>query len=655
MADKPIFGRRNRVQTHETPAAAPNPAPAPEKRAKRPRSAGKTSPAATAPSLTELPPVTPHVPMPPRPTATTRLSDALPALAAKNTVAAVLDNVTGGTSDETAHLARVAELARAELAARELAKQALLEFTKRTVPGYDAGWVHEDVCRRLEQFVRDVLDKKSPRLIIAMPPRLGKSQIASICFPPWVLGNFPFLNFISCSYGQSLSEGFSKKIKWLMDAPDYRAIFPEARRDGSNDSLAEWSMVPAPGKQPGMFVCAGRGTGISGKGADILLIDDPIADAEEAESKTIKEGLWDWFTSTAYTRLAPGGGVLVIQTLWADDDLAGRLRQMAKDDPEADQYEVVLYPALAEQYEYQHRSTYQLVRTPTPLDETPDAIPAYHKPDDYRLLRSPGQALHPARYDEAKYNKVKRTLPPRWWNALYQQNPVPDDGEYFKAEWFRFMPLPPLPDRRHWTVNIAWDFAIGEKNHNDYTVGSVMLHTDNDDYLIVDVVRFRSGDAGTIAKAIADLAVKWYQPGTLLRIGAEDGQIWRAVSGPVRDEFVRRKLLHMLGAIEPLRPVTDKMARGRSLQGKMMTGGVYFVNPTGVRADAPAWYEPMRQELLRFPAGAHDDQVDSPAWNAIMLAGKTPPRPVKKKNEKSWRDKLKDLTRSAEAKSYMRA
>lgn len=936
------------------------------------------------------------------------MSAALPQLAAVKQVDRMLSPDDEADSDLTTpeQLLRVADLARAELAARELARRDFLTFVKRTVPDYDAGWVHEDICRRLQKFIDDVVNKRSPRLILAMPPRLGKSQLASICLPAWALGNYPFLDFIAASYGQSLSEGFSKKIKSLMDTPDYQTTFPETRRNPKDDSIETWSMAPSRKlRRPGTFVAAGRGSGITGKGAmcfpagtlvmteigplaietlcrlvdkprvlsynhanssteyrvvqatlsrtvstihtvktaggrvisatgnhpffteehgyreaaglargdtvyvltqeaprldtvqsmlhgptqsgcgadvplvcegvheeaprsgeseasradgqllqyrvqssasrreeragaegvhamrerlhaayrlvqsmlrglqgrshpqgrentgtpavpgvpdnvpakvaqdhnvfaglrqpnaqqsaargrerqlqgvgeravhsavqaheaayqgarsapvrsmrsdtnvggaslrreqgqqhareldnavqalpyaapqvcrdtvstvtevsgcavevydiqvegnhnffaegilvhNCLVIDDPIADAEEADSKTVKEGLWDWYTSTARSRVAPGGGVLVIQTLWADDDLAGRLMQLMKDEPEADQFEVVLYPALAEEYEYQHRTSREIVKMPSPAEETPDALPPQHTIADYILLRSPGDALHPSRYDAAAYHKIKATLPTRWWSALYQQNPVPDDGAYYKKEWFRYAPLPPLPDRRHWTVNIAWDFAISEKNTNDYTVGSVALHADDDTVLGVDQVRFRSGDADTIVKAMIQLMKKWHVPGTLMRVGVEDGQIWRALSGTLYKALKKERLYHFAGCIEVLRPITDKLARGRALQGRLQTGTFYLVSPSGQASDAPPWCEVMRNEMVRFPAGKHDDICDSWGWNMQMLVGKPAPRPAKKKNEKSWRDKLKKLTADGRAKSFMRA
>jgi len=621
----------------------------------------KTTPKATktapAPKKPRVAPVAPSKKASPQPV----FSEALPKVAAKTVVDELLqhhraeidENTPNEHPESTVSIALAVELAKAELASREIARRSLLAFTKRTVPGYDAGWVHEDICRRLEKFARDCKNKLSPRLILAMPPRLGKSQLASINFPSWVLGNWPDSQFICCSYAQALSENFSKKIKWLMDTPDYETVFPGLLRDKNNDSLAEWSVTFKGKRTGGAYIAAGRGTGISGKGAEFLVIDDPIADAEEAESSTVKEGMWDWFTSTAYTRLAPGGGVLVIQTLWADDDLAGRLQQLMKDDPESDQYEVVLYPAIAEDYEYQHKDSHELLRLPHPIDAAPDCIPAYHKFSDYIMRRAPGDALHPARYDAAKYNKIKRTLPVRWWSALYQQNPVPDDGAYYKKEWFKFSPLPPLPDRRHWTVNIAWDFAISEKAHNDYTVGSVILHDDLDIMHVVDMVRFRSGDADTIVDAMVTLMKKWHNAGTLMRVGVEDGQIWRALKGTLIKKLKKERLFHFIGCIEELRPLTDKLARGRALQGRMQTGMVEFISPTGSEHDTPPWFDPARHEMVRFPAGRNDDICDSLAWNAVMLIDKTAPMKPQRKDHKSWKDKLAGLTNGARAKGYM--
>jgi len=171
------------------------------------------------------------------------------------------------------------ELARKELARRALASKHLLPFVKYMMPGYDAGWVHKDICRRLERFSEQVARGESPRLMLAMPPRHGKSLIASQMFPAWHLARYPKDDVITVSYSAALATDFSKKVRALVKSPEYSAIFPKAGIDPDNQNAEGWST-----NKGGMYVPAGVGGPITGRGAHIMIIDDPVKNAEEAES-----------------------------------------------------------------------------------------------------------------------------------------------------------------------------------------------------------------------------------------------------------------------------------------------------------------------------------------------------------------------------------
>lgn len=495
------------------------------------------------------------------------------------------------------------------MAMRVLARRRLLPFVQKINPRYQAGWVHEDICRRLERFSRDVEEGKSPRLMLLMPPRHGKSELASRMFPAWHLGRCPDHEVIACSYNVGLAMSFSRKVKEVLHDPVYQAIF-ETRLHPDFQGAEEWGIKD----HRGGYVAAGVGGGITGKGAHVLTIDDPIKNAEEADSSDLREKLWDWYGSTAYTRLAPGGGVLVIQTWWHDDDLAGKLQVAMAADEEADQFEVIKYPAIAESDEY--------------LDEDTDLI-VPECPAHGRLLRRKGEALHPQRYDILKLNRIKKTLPPRFWAALYQQNPVPEDGAYFTKDMFRRASPPPMSQCY---VQIAWDFAISEKTHNDYTVGTVTL-LDSDDMLwVVDRLKFRSADADFIVKSIVRLSRKWYSPSQIL--GCEDGQIYRALSALLKREMHKERLYP---SMQLLKPITDKQARARTLQGRLQQGQVTYT-------DQGDWFDDHKATLLRFPSGVHDDDVDSLGWNALIAADRQPPRKSEKKRHKSWKDRINDVS-----------
>lgn len=523
------------------------------------------------------------------------------------------------------------------LAQRVLARRRLLYFTQLTHPAYDPGWVHHDICARLERFSLAVAARQSPRLMLLVPPRHGKSELASIRFPAWHLGKHPNHEIINVGYNLDLPMKFSRKVREIVREPAYTKLFPTAVIDPDSQGAEAWTMTLGGG-----FTAAGVGGGITGKGAHILIIDDPIKNQEDSDNILVRDKLDDWYQSTAYTRLAPGGGVLVIETWWNDDDLAGRLQQRMRTDTGADQWEIVRYPALAEQYEWRHKTNLHIVRTNTPELTAEDLIgeamreriiagKAEHldfEPADFEPLRGPGDGLHDARYPPDALKRIKANLHPRVWSALYQQNPVPDEGMYFQKAYFRYArAYPPMQNCRIYT---AWDFAIGEKQANDYTVGATIMQDATDTLYVLDVYRMK-GDSYAIADAVLNVYDRWGQiPDTDYLLGFEDGQIFKSI------EPMLKKLMAERGAFPPyetLKPLTDKLARGRSLQGRMQHGRVFFLE------DAP-WLPQAEQELLRFPAGAHDDVVDALAWAVRLCMDKAPPRAPDPPKLPSWKDRL---------------
>ena len=511
---------------------------------------------------------------------------------------------------------------RFELANRVLARRNLIQFVKRLYPRYRAGWVHEDIAARLERFSQAVAEEKSPRLMLLMPPRHGKSELASIRFPAWHLGHYPEHEVINCGYNLDLPMKFSRKVREIARDPSFLALFPKCVLDSESQSAEAWNTTSGGG-----FTAAGVGGGITGKGAHVLIIDDPIKNQEEADSIMTRDNLWGWYWSTAYTRLSPGGGVLIIQTWWNDDDLAGRLQLAMQEGNQGDDFDVVKYPALAEQYEYEHKTTNEILRFAEPLDAKPSL--GEYKAEDFTLLRSPGEALHPERYNAQMLINYRENMPKRVWSALYQQNPVPDEGMYFQKSWIKQEVSP--PQLQNVNVYQAWDFAIGEKQHNDWNVGVTLVQDERDYLHLVDVLRFR-GDSFQIVEHILDFAQKW---GTTLScpltLGFEDGQIWKAIKPLLSSLMSERKFYP---SYEELKTLTDKMARARALQGRLQQGRVWFP------VEAP-WTPVVTQELLRFPAGAHDDVVDALAHAVNLCVNKTPKdSQIKQRTLPSWRDKI---------------
>lgn len=512
---------------------------------------------------------------------------------------------------------KVSIAAQSEMASRVLSRRKFLPFVQRINPRYTAGWVHEDIARRLEKFSDEVSAGLSPRLMILMPPRAGKSELASKTFPAWHLGRHPDHEMIACSYNLDLAMDFSKKIKAVMDSDAYQQVF-DVRLDPDNRSSATWGIH----KETGGYVAAGIGGGINGKGAHVLIIDDPIKNAEEADSAKVREGIWDWYGSVAYTRLAPGGGVLVIQTWWHDDDLAGRLMtNMKSGNEDVDQFDIVKYPAIAEADEYLDLNTDKIERLSP--NETPEPW--------FKLLRKLGEALHPQRFPVTALKRIRATLPARFWSALYQQNPVPDDGSFFTRDMFR---RGPLPDPKHCNVSISWDFAIGTNKKNDYTVGTVTLQDSDDVTHVAEVLRFKSSDLDFIIESILTLALRWYHPSLI--IGFEDGHIYKTMLSSLKKAM---KAKRFYPATRVLPPLTDKEVRATPLKGRMEQGMVSF--------GPGEWYDNVYGEMLRFPSGIHDDCVDSLAWNMQMVLDRQPPQKPRAKQEKSWKDRFKTTAQGA--------
>jgi len=390
--------------------------------------------------------------------------------------------------------------------------------------------------------------------------------------------------------------GFSRKVRGLLRDQDYKLLFPEATLDKDNQNAEGWMT-----KKGGGFVPAGVGGPITGKGAHVLLIDDPVKNSEEAESATVRQSVKDWYASTAYTRLAPGGGVLIIQTRWHEDDLSGWLEQQMIDG-EGDEFEIVRYPAIAQQDE------------------------------KYRFK---GEALHPERYDEKALARIQRAVGPRVWDALYQQNPTSQEGGYFTNEMLRYYQNSELPPEEELVFYTCWDFAIGKLERNDFTVGLTVGVDKHENIWVVGLVHGRY-DTFEMADLILDNFVR-YHPRL---VGMEKGHISMAL-GPYLEKRIAERKLYDFPMHEMNPGKRDKELRARAIQGRMRQGKVRFPS------EAP-WIGALRQELFGFPFGKHDDRVDTLAWIGLMLQDIDTPFEEHEKPKPSWRDKLAKYYRGQE-------
>jgi predicted phage terminase large subunit-like protein len=500
------------------------------------------------------------------------------------------------------------DAARQELARRELARRHLLPFVMRYEAQYHAGWVHKVIAAELMHFSEQVARGEAPRLMITMPPRHGKSMLASQYWPAWHLGNYPHHEFINTSYAQSLQMDFSRKIQELVKSEDYHHLFGNLGVTKNNEAVERWSLYDYDKKKRtgGGILAAGVGGPITGRGAHIFLIDDPVKNRDEAESPTVRATAKSWYSSTAYTRLAPGAGIVVIQTRWHDDDLAGYLlsemREAEKEmraseggewPEDADRWRTVDFPAIA-------------VR-----DEK---------------YRAQGEALHPERYDIKSLRKIKRTLAPRDWAALYQQNPQVEEGAYFQKKYFKMWKTVP----EYLDIYCAGDLAISKKEHADYSVFYVVGKAHDGQLYFLDEHRGR-WDAAELVEKIFEIHRKWKPR----KFGLEKGQISLTLDGFI-DRRKREEKLYDLHVDELPPGKQDKELRARTIQGLMSLGQVWW--PEGA-----LWVDEAMNEFLRFPAGVNDDRVDAAAWVGKMVAdaayvGEGKPKPPK--DTKSWREKL---------------
>ncbi len=387
------------------------------------------------------------------------------------------------------------------------------------------------IAERLEAVERGEID----RLMIFMPPRHGKSELASKRFPAWCLGRNPRRQIIAASYNSDLANDFGRNVRNIVAEPEFGQVFPGVAL--ATDSAAANRMNTNHG---GAYVAAGVGTAVTGRGANIALIDDPFKDREEADSERRRELVWDWYRSTLYTRLMPGGAIVLIQTRWHEDDLAGRLL-----DQERDQWEVLELPAINTQ----------------------------------------GKALWPEWYDETALARIKATIGPREWSALYQQQPQPDEGTFFKREWFKNWQQ--LPKLRYYGTS---DYAVTDGG-GDYTVLTIWGVDENGDVYRREQWKGQTASDEWIEREL-DLIAK-YKP--LCWFG-EGGVIQKAIE-PMLKRRMRERNVHC--RLEWLPSVADKPTRARSFQAMAATGRVHFEPGADL------------SEFLVFPAGKHDDEVDT--------------------------------------------
>jgi predicted phage terminase large subunit-like protein len=415
-------------------------------------------------------------------------------------------------------------------------------------------WSHLAYTR---ERLRRVTEGESQKLMVFEPPRHGKSEMVTIHYPAYRMERNPSLRVIVGSYNETLAAKFSRRARSIAGQR------LELNRE-------RWAAVDWETARGGGLRAVGVGGGVTGHGGQLIIIDDPIKNRDEADSPAYRERVWDWYRDDLYTRLEPGGAIILIMTRWHEDDLAGRI--LGSED--AQNWEVVRLPALAE--------------------------------EDDPLGREVGAALCPERYDEEALADIRTVLGEHSFAALYQQRPMPLEGGMFKSAWFARriseMEAGPFDGLIRY-----WDRAASE-GRGDYTAG-VLMGRQGDEYVVVDVVRGQ-WETYERERVIHETAQRDRERWGAVRIWLEQEP------GSSGADSVRATIRALTGFPVYAETVTGKKpARADPFAGQAAGGNVRLVRA--------AWNDAYIEELCLFPHGKHDDQVDATSGAFNKLARTT--------------------------------
>ena len=403
--------------------------------------------------------------------------------------------------------------------------------------------------RHIAKKFNDLANGKINRLIVNMPPRHTKSEFASFLLPAWMVGLNPKLKIIQATHTGELAVRFGRKAKTLIDSDEYSKIFETRLREDSQ-AAGRWETA-----QGGEYFAAGVGGAITGRGADLLIIDDPHSE-QDAMSSTAMESAYEWYTSGPRQRLQPGGKIVVVMTRWSTKDLTGMLVSKQKE-AKADQWHVVQFPAILEDK-----------KVPVPV------WPQYWKLDELE--------------------KVKATLPIGKWNAQWMQNPTSEEGAIIKREWWRKWKHDWIPDLHH--VIQSYDTAFLKKETADYSAITTwgVFYPDNDsgpNLLLLDSVKERLEFPELRRKALEQY--KYWNPETVIIEGKASGM-------PLTYEL--RQMNIPVVNFTPSRG-NDKHARVNTCAPLFESGMIW--------APEQNFADDVIEECAAFPHGDHDDLVDS--------------------------------------------
>ena len=474
-----------------------------------------------------------------------------------------------------------------ELLYRKELKKSLAEYAK--LKGFEPAKHHLLIIKYLEEITRDQLDL----LLIFAPPGSAKSSYVSVLFPAWYLSNFPKHNYLAATHSGEFAARWGRRVRNDLLDPETSARL-EIVVSPDSQASDRWALTAG-----GEYYGVGAGAGISGFRADIAAIDDPFGSREDAYSPLIRQKRWDWYLDDFSARMKPSAKRIVMATRWHEDDISGRiLQQMEKQEKDPDIKSELRYKVLS--------------------------IPAIAESENDPVGRKPGEYLWDSEFDRGptgwKYGNYLRNrqkeVSPMMWSALFQQRPAPESGDFFKEEWIKGIDKPISPKEaknRELAIYGASDYAVSADG-GDYTVHLVVGIDHNNDMFLLDIWRGQSSPDVWIEE-FCRLVKKW-EP---REWGEESGQIKSAV-GPFLGKRQMETEAYVFRRTFPTK--ADKAVRAQSIRGRMAVQGLYIHKES-------LYYEAFRAELLSFPAGKHDDQIDTLGLIGQMLdhivPGEAPP------------------------------
>jgi predicted phage terminase large subunit-like protein len=460
-----------------------------------------------------------------------------------------------------------------------LAREDLITFARFMMPVPD---YQDDVSRSLYwpakhhrvlgAALEEVEKGAYKRLQVTMPPRHGKTRLASHMFAAWYAGKNPGKSIIVGTYSEKFAWDHGRAVRDLIENPLFGQIFPNVRLKAGSASMDRLET-----EQGGVLFFVGRDSGTTGRGGDVILLDDPIKGRKEADSPTIREQLWTWYTQVIQTRLmTKDGAIVVIQTRWHEDDLIGRLtdpQNPCYSEGEAKKWRVIDMPALARENDV--------------------------------LGRKPGEPLWPERFDREYLDNIRET-DVRGFQALYQGRPTPEEGSFFKAAHLRtYNRVSDMPPKERLRFYGASDHAVSLEQGRDKTCLMIVGVDEHDQMWVQPDVFWQQADTNLVVETMIFLMDR-YHP---LFWWAERGHISKSI-GP----FLRKRMLEkrVFCSIDEIVPLGDKQTRAQSIQARMAMMKILFPS-------FPRWWAAAHDQMLKFPQGAHDDFVDTLSLFGIGL------------------------------------